>query len=101
MLTLPLSAAHADLWRQTQHGQPITATINRRRSAQATAWAASAETASWTELQAAAEAQDLRYVLVYQSRALQSSSDRFLAHQLQTHGQRLATDNRWTVYSIW
>ena len=101
VLTLPLSAAHADLWRQTQHSQPITATINRRRSAEAVAWAASAETASWPELQAAAEEQDLRYVMVYQSRALQSSTDRFLAHQLQTHGQRLATDNRWTAYALW
>jgi hypothetical protein len=101
VLTLPFSVAHADLWRQTQHGQPITATINRRRSEAAAQLAASAETATWPELAATAEEMGVRYVLVFQSRSLQASNDRFLAHQAQNQARLVARDNRWSAYALW
>ncbi len=101
VLTLPAAAAHADLWRQTQHGQPLTGTINHRRSEAAAVWAAGGESADWPALKAESQRLGIRYVLVYQSRDLQASSDRFLAHQLQAHARLLERDNRWSLYALW
>lgn len=101
VITLPASAAHADLWLQAHHRQPVTGTINRRRSPAASEWATLAETAAWDDLKAAAQTGGIRYVLMHQSRALRASSDRFLVQQVQQHGRKLGESGRWTAYAVW
>jgi len=101
VVTLPAAAAHADLWLHAHHGQPVTGTINQRRSDPAHQWALSAETAEWAGLQSTAQAEGIRYVLMHQSRALRASSDRFLVQQLQQNGRKVGESGRWTAYAVW
>ena len=101
VITLPADANHPDLWRQTQHGQPVTSNINLRRSPAAAKWVHSAETTEWDGLIQAAKEQGFRYVLVHQSKSLRSGSDRFLAAQLRNNGVRMGQDGRWNFYALW
>ncbi|MEC9389320.1 MAG: hypothetical protein VX944_04530 [Myxococcota bacterium] len=101
VVTLPASAAHADLWLQAHHRQPVTGTINRRRSAAAADWALGAETDDWATVQRTAQDAGIRYVLMRQSRSLRASSDRFLVQQVQQHAEKVGESGRWTAYAVW
>ena len=99
VLTLPIQ--HPSLWLQTQHQQPITGSINVRRSAAAQRWVNSSDSNEWASTKQAAEALGIRYVAVKQSPMLQASPDRFLAHQLSNEETPRARTGRWTVYQLW
>jgi len=101
VITLPADANHPDLWRQTQHGQPITSNINIRRSTAAAKWIHSAENTGWDGLLESAREQGFRYILVHQSRSLRTGGDRFLAAKLRDHGQSMGKDERWNFYALW
>jgi hypothetical protein len=101
VITLPADANHPDLWRQTQHDQPITSNINIRRSTAAAKWIYSAENTEWNGLVDSAREQGFRYILVHQSRSLRKGSDRFLAAKLRNHGQSRGKDGRWNFYALW
>jgi hypothetical protein len=101
VITLPADASHPDLWRQTQHGQPITSNINIRRSTAAAKWIHSAENTGWDGLVERAREQGFRYILVHQSQSLRTGGDRFLAAKLRDHGQSMGQDGRWNFYALW
>jgi hypothetical protein len=101
VITLPSGENHPDLWRQTQHGQPVTSNINIRRSPAASQWIHSARDTEWEVMVQVAKKQGFRYVLVHQSKSLRTGGDRFLAAKLQNNSQGMGQDGRWTFFVLW
>ncbi|MBC8455003.1 MAG: hypothetical protein H8D71_02220 [Deltaproteobacteria bacterium] len=101
VITLPSGENHPDLWRQTQHGQPVTSNINIRRSPAASQWIHSARDTEWDVMVQMAQKQGFRYVLVHQSKSLRTGGDRFLAAKLQNNSQGIGQDGRWTFFVLW
>jgi hypothetical protein len=101
VLTVPAFRHHSDLWLQTQHGKPTTGDINHRRSPAAKAWLQQARRRPLSELQAAAEAAGIRYLIVHQEPSLRNTPDRKLVEALTAQGAVLAEDSQLTVLALW
>jgi len=99
VVTLPIQ--HRALWLQTQHRQPITGSINVRRSRSAQQWVQSSTSNEWASSKRDAEILGIRYVAVKQSPLLQASPDRILAHQLSSQETPRIRAGRWAVYQLW
>jgi len=99
VLTLPIQ--HQALWLQTQHKQPITGSINMRRSHAAQQWVSASTSNEWSSSKQDAQALGIRYVAVKQSPLLQASPDRLLAHRLSNQETPMVRAGRWAVYKLW
>ncbi len=101
VLTLPAFRHHPDLWRQTQHDQPTTGTINQRRSPAAQAWLKSARSESLSTLQTTAETQGIRYLVIHKGTTLRQNPNRDVVQIIAAGLTPLAEDGTYTIYSLW
>lgn len=101
VLTVPAFQHHADLWRQAQHGQPTTGTTHHRRSPAAIQWLQAARDQSLSKIQATAEAQGIRYLLIHKGTTLRQNPNRPVVQTIKAGLTPLAEDETYTVYALW
>jgi hypothetical protein len=101
VLTLPAFRNHPDLWRQTQHHQPTTGTINQRRGRAALRWLSAARSQPLADVRTAAEAAGIRYLIIDKRTTLRQNPHQPVVEAVRAASAPLAEDESLEIYALW